>query len=115
MGHDENQTFKSMGGMIPACTVRFVLDTKGGNKYADYQGKYVKEEMVKQYFTQQITSLRDANLGIVSKGDEEQKDDDTKGNDKENKKKNAKMTAAQFKAMKRQRALQNKLAKLNQK
>merc|ERR1712107_154601 len=26
--HDESQTFKSMGGMIPACTVRFVLDAK---------------------------------------------------------------------------------------
>merc|ERR1712228_719295 len=111
--HDESQTFKSMGGMIPACTVRFVLDSKS-NKNSNYKGKYIKHELIQKCFTKKITSLRDANLGIGDDSNEEQKDNKGNGNNNVNNKKNGKMTAAQFKAMKRQKALQNKLAKLNQ-
>merc|ERR1712228_280914 len=77
--HDESQTFKSMGGMIPACTVRFVLDSKS-NKNSNYKDKYIKHELIQKCFTKKITSLRDANLGIGDDSNEEQKDNKGNGN-----------------------------------
>ena len=106
---DETQTFKSMGGMIPACAVRFVLDPKSS---AVYEGLYIGKELIGKYITKNITSLRADKLKNSKVEDEEKKSDAAEsGNAK--KKKTGKMTAAEFKAMKRKKALQNKLRKLN--
>eukprot|EP01083_Nonionella_stella_P021497 59590_1 len=106
---DEKYTFKSMGGMIPACTVRFVL---GANTKAKYDGNYIKNEVIQKYLTKDITSLRQ----VDAVKEETKVDGDSNTNTKQNTtKKSGKMTAAEFKAMKRKKALQAKLRKLNQK
>merc|ERR1739842_194093 len=99
----------SMGGMIPACSVRFVLDPKS-SKSAMYKGQYIKQDLIAKYLTKNITSLRTNKLknSVVEESGKKDVVEEAKP-----KKKAGKMTAAEFKAMKRKKALENKLRKLN--
>ena len=113
--NDENQTFKKEGGMIPACTIRFILNPKA-NKNTTYNGKYIRNEFLEKYLTKQITSLRSpkSNNDNNENNNDEQKNDGNNNNGGGQKKK---MTTAEIKRLiKQKQALKRKqkqLEKLN--
>jgi len=108
--NEESQTFRSIGGMIPACTVRFALSSKA-NGGGLSNGRFLREDLIAKHLTKNITSLRADKLRNSVAEEDEQKEEAPA--DGKQKKKTAKMTAAEFKAMKRKKALENKLRKLN--
>jgi len=114
----ENLTFKGVGGMIPACTVRFRFGKKITPKL-DVKESYIRSELIEKYITTDITSLRSDQLeNVVSSNDDAQSSNDkqkeVQTNDSGNEAKDKQLLKAQIKARQKVEAAKRRLQKMNE-